>query len=60
MTVAQLKKRLETWPDHYEITFGGGVLDFFDLIQRDENKVDVEFNQLIFSDKKGQIHVEQP
>jgi len=56
MTVGEFKKQLEGWPDDYEITFSG-VLDFYRLKQRDTKLVDVEFNQTVFRNDKGEWQV---
>ena len=52
MTIGELKKQLEGWPDDDEITFSGG-LDFYRLKQRGPRLVNMEFNQLVYKTKEG-------
>lgn len=56
LTVGELKKELEGYPDHYELYFGG--LDFYRLKQRGPKLVQVEFNQTVYKDKNGKVVIE--
>lgn len=56
MTVGELKKELQGWPDDYEITFSG-VLEFSRLKGRGEKLVDMEFNQTVFRKADGSYDV---
>jgi hypothetical protein len=61
ITVAELKKHLETWPDDMEILFGAEPgLDFYRVKQRGEKLLQVEFSQSVYNDSNGHWHVEDP
>jgi hypothetical protein len=55
-TVADLKRRLSIYPDHYEVDFSG--LDFYRLKQRGEELIQVEFSQPVYRGADGRVIVE--
>ena len=59
MTVGDLKKHLEQYPDNYEINFSWG-LEFSRLRPRGAEVVNMEFNQVVYKDKNGKWHVDDP
>lgn len=56
LTIGELKKHLEGYPDHYELYFGG--LDFYRLKQRGPERVQMEFNQQVYTDNDGKVVIE--
>ena len=59
MKVGELKERLDSWPDDYEITFSGG-LEFNRLKKRDNQMVNMEFHQIVHKDSSGEWVVMDP
>ncbi|HRQ71786.1 MAG TPA: hypothetical protein PLU35_02030 [Phycisphaerales bacterium] len=57
ITVSQLRKELENWPDDFEVQFAGG-LEFYRFKVRGERLVQIEFNQSVYKDRNGRWHVD--
>ena len=57
LTVGELKQYLAGYEDDCELFFGNdpSVLSFCQLKRRGEKLVGVEFNQLIYRDKTGEV-----
>ncbi len=45
ITVGELRRALEPFPDDWELTFGSGNLEFYRTKARGEKLVQIEFNQ---------------
>jgi hypothetical protein len=59
MTIGELKDELEAWPDSCEIIFGCQELEFYRIKKREDDLVQLEFNQTIYKDAKtGKWHVD--
>jgi len=56
ITVGLLKEHLASYPDHYELDFGG--LEFYRLKLRGPEHVQVEFNQQVYLDGTGRVVVQ--
>lgn len=56
ITIGELKAHLDSYPDNYSLSFSG--LDFFRLKQRGETRVNMEFNQQVYRDESGNVHVD--
>lgn len=54
--VGDLRRDLQCYPDDFDLSFSG--LEFFRVKTRGENLAQVEFNQLVYLDKHGQVDVE--
>ena len=52
LTVGDLRRLLSDWPDHMELQFSAGGLDFYRLKDRGANVLQVEFNETISKDKE--------
>jgi hypothetical protein len=60
ITVGDLRRELEAFPDDWELTFGG-VLEFHRTKARGPKTVDIEFNQSVWRDSKtGVFAIEDP
>lgn len=60
ITVGDLRRHLEVFPDDWEVTFGG-VLEFYRTKSRGPATVDIEFNQVVWRDSKtGEYQIEDP
>lgn len=55
MTVGDLKRELEMWPDNMHITMGG--LTFYRFKKRGENLLQMEFNQTVYLDQFGIVRI---
>ena len=55
ITIGELKSHLAGYPDHYTIDFSG--LDFYRIKKRDENHVQLEFNQQVYLDDENRVVV---
>lgn len=53
ITIGELKEMLSAYPDHYSLTFSG--LEFYRLKQRDDELVQIEFNQPVYLDGSGKV-----
>lgn len=56
ITVGELKQMLSAFPDHMELDFS--MLDFYRLKQRGPNRIQVEFNQMVYRDEEGNVCVD--
>ncbi|MBX3390379.1 MAG: hypothetical protein KF691_13095 [Phycisphaeraceae bacterium] len=54
---AELKRRLESVPDDWDVLFADG-LEFFRFKRRGETLIQIEFNQNVFKDEHGKWHVQ--
>lgn len=55
LTVGDLKRELEMWPDNMPITMGG--LTFYRFKKRGENRLQMEFNQTVYLDQFGIVRI---
>ncbi|TAL51651.1 MAG: hypothetical protein EPN89_03080 [Methylovulum sp.] len=58
ITIAELKKELDAYPDHYQLSFSG--LAFYRLKQRGDELVQIEFNPHVHLSEQGVVVVETP
>lgn len=57
ITIGMLRQQLALYPDNYELDFSG--LGFYRLKQRGPELIQVEFNEMVYRDKKtGHVVVE--
>ena len=56
MTVGELRKQFDGIPDDWTVDFSG--LDFYQVKQRDEKHVQIEFNQQVYRGTDGRVVVE--
>ena len=56
ITVGEFKQQLELYSDEAILYFSG--LDFYRLKLREENYVQVEFNQQVYKDDQGKVVIE--
>ena len=56
VTVGDLKRYLEGWPEDMIVHMGG--LTFYRFKQRGEKLLQLEFNQSVYLDDKGIVRVE--
>lgn len=56
ITVSDLIEGLRGFPGHHTVYFGG--LDFYRLKNLGGDYVHVEFNQVVYKDEKGCVHVD--
>lgn len=55
LTVGDLKRDLERWPDDMVIHMNG--LTFYRLKKRGENLLQMEFNQIVYIDDHGIVRI---
>lgn len=55
LTVGDLKRQLETWPDDMIIHMSG--LTFYQFKKRGENLLQMEFDQLVYTDQFGIVRI---
>lgn len=60
LTVADFLRHLEGLPGHWQITFGGGSINFYRAKTRGPEHVDIEFNELLSRDDQGRLCAEDP
>jgi hypothetical protein len=56
ITIKEFKENLSIYPDDCELSFSG--LDFYRVKQRGDKLIQVEFNQSVYLDSKGQVVIE--
>jgi len=59
ISVGDFKKLLAMYPDDWRLSFGDGNLEFHKFKKRDEDFVNVEFNQLIRKHPDGKWTVDE-
>ena len=57
MTIGEMKEMLRLYPNEMELSFE--PLHFYQLKQRGENMVRVEFNESIYRDENGELVLEE-
>ncbi len=55
ISVGQLRQELAGYPDDFEISFSG--LDFYRVKTRGPKLLQIEFNQQVYRDDEGRVHV---
>lgn len=60
MTVGELKRQLKDMPDDAKIFFGCFSLQFYRLKWRGDKLLQLEFNQSVYDDGKGNVFVDNP
>lgn len=60
MTIGELKEKLKDFPDDTKVFFGCYSLQFYRLKWRGSNVVQIEFNQSVHDDEKGNVYVDNP
>ena len=58
MTVGELRKALEIYPDDWQVIFGCEELEFFQTKKRGEKLVQIEFSQSVYTNSDGNIIVD--
>ena len=56
ITVGEFKELLSAYDDSMQLDFS--TLDFYRLKQRSEERIQVEFNQLVHRDEEGYVQVD--
>ena len=56
ITVGRLKDAIAGYPDDYTIDFSG--LEFYRVKQRGDTHLQIEFNQQVYLDEKGDVVVQ--
>jgi hypothetical protein len=58
LTVAEFRRHLEGIPDDASISFGCNSLIFYRVKQRGNNCYQIEFNQSVYDNEKGEVFIE--
>lgn len=58
LTIGELRKSLELYPDDWQVIFGCEDLEFYRTKQRGDKLVQIEFNQSFTRNSEGKIVID--